>query len=1103
MVDKTTNVYADLFRRKLNELSVLIADLPPLAPSPTNPLVKLAAKPTPVSFDNLEWALRTYWGSPEHVAVETEPGSGGVVRELFERVGPSILAGMEDGRRHRALDWLFGVVLSIKQMQVSHSSGITSVDRDASSEPPLAAHKRSSPTVRPSERSQHVYQLLLESKWQLYLHFEPSQRHDAPLAQAPRRRPFAESRRFRVGEAIMANYPAYGPWPSVVLNKNSQGQWWFKEDVMGVKKDDSYLPLCRSWFDPVDVAPLKKLKLKNVPTTWESGKKVSDNDETLFWDGLALGHDQRELREWLKTPTGLEIEKKAIWDSEAGMRAREKRKLEADEKEDKSHEDVVSPVATRGSIDGYSDLRGGVLKATDNDRWGPTLLQMSEISEQTMDEYDCTTIIETINTRLEATGDDWRHVLKALTLLEYLFQNGHSGVLSYYRENPNIIKALKEFKHLEGDKDRGSQVRRKASELSRKVLDEKDARKLRARPPVVGGSKGDSSSGCKIGDLRRSQSTPGTGMSSNRKNKQFPTRHRHPTLLTHRPPLNAPTPSNNARPTDPPTFLSTSTANHGNQHPRSPTLLHSLTPLPPPHGTLMSSTVQKAELDQSSQDGSKDMSLPREAGAVNNAQDDYEKAKMTLKLWLLTMYCMIGAFSYGFTEANPSTSMKNFARAFQFEAQGSNITNLIGMIVGMFNVGVALCFIQDRWGRRVGFAFSFGTQVLGGALQAGATGFAMFGVGRFFSGAGGFAGLLCSFVYVGEVAPASRRGLMGGLMSPAVNSGYVIAGIIGLGFFYDHSSLNWRIPLIFQIIPPALGVGFLWILPESPRWLSMQGRKEESLAVLKSIHRHSSDPQDNIARAEAFQVTAQSDYDKTQPSSWNSLLAGKYKKRSAIVALLWIANMLTGIEVPINYGPTICASLGFSTPVSLTFGLALLIMLTTTTTTVAFINDKIGRRWWIMMETGGCAVAMSLIAGLSAHFDPTSPDAIKIGGPILFSFLFFMICYGVGALPLIVRNPYPGSPLCMAQASLLSSRTPDAIWILFIQPTAGITIGWKFYLVFACSSVVSTLVIYLFVPEVRRVPLEEINRCFGEDEDVAVHASDLVFVNGEIQRTQG
>lgn len=57
----------------------------------------------------------------------------------------------------------------------------------------------------------------------------------------------------------------------------------------------------------------------------------------------------------------------------------------------------------------------------------------------------------------------------------------------------------------------------------------------------------------------------------------------------------------------------------------------------------------------------------------------------------------------------------------------------------------------------------------------------MFAVGRLFAGAGAFSFMLCSIVYVGEVSPASRRGLLGALVGPRIISGYIVAAFMGLG----------------------------------------------------------------------------------------------------------------------------------------------------------------------------------------------------------------------------------------------------------------------------------------------------------------------------------
>lgn len=78
-----------------------------------------------------------------------------------------------------------------------------------------------------------------------------------------------------------------------------------------------------------------------------------------------------------------------------------------------------------------------------------------------------------------------------------------------------------------------------------------------------------------------------------------------------------------------------------------------------------------------------------------------------------------------------------------------------------------------------------------------------------------------------------------------------------------NSKINWRIPLILQIIPPIVTCIGLLVVPESPRWLASHGRGEESLHVLKKIHRSRLDPEYVIARGEYFQISEQVQLDKT------------------------------------------------------------------------------------------------------------------------------------------------------------------------------------------------------------------------------------------------
>jgi len=58
-------------------------------------------------------------------------------------------------------------------------------------------------------------------------------------------------------------------------------------------------------------------------------------------------------------------------------------------------------------------------------------------------------------------------------------------------------------------------------------------------------------------------------------------------------------------------------------------------------------------------------------------------------------------------------------------------------------------------------------------------------------------------------------------------------------------------------------------------------------------------------------------------------------------------------------------------------------------------------------------------------------------------------------------------------------------------PVALNDIGWKFYLVLICPSVVYVGIIYFFFPETKNRTLEEIGTLFGDDAHVASHWYDL------------
>lgn len=69
-----------------------------------------------------------------------------------------------------------------------------------------------------------------------------------------------------------------------------------------------------------------------------------------------------------------------------------------------------------------------VREATSNDPWGPSSTLMSEVADLTYNVVAFTEIMQMIWKRLNDHGRNWRHVYKALVLLEYLIKTGSEKV---------------------------------------------------------------------------------------------------------------------------------------------------------------------------------------------------------------------------------------------------------------------------------------------------------------------------------------------------------------------------------------------------------------------------------------------------------------------------------------------------------------------------------------------------------------------------------------------------------------------------------------------------------------------------------------------------
>lgn len=133
-------------------------------------------------------------------------------------------------------------------------------------------------------------------------------------------------------------------------------------------------------------------------------------------------------------------------------------------------------------VNNYTEAEIKVREATSNDPWGPPTSLMAEIADLTFNVVAIAEVMGMLWKRLNDHGKNWRHVYKALTLMDYLVKTGSEQVAKECREKIYSIQTLRDFQYIDKDgRDQGINVREKAKQLVALLRDEEKLRKERSQ----------------------------------------------------------------------------------------------------------------------------------------------------------------------------------------------------------------------------------------------------------------------------------------------------------------------------------------------------------------------------------------------------------------------------------------------------------------------------------------------------------------------------------------------------------------------------------------------------------------------------------------------
>jgi sugar porter (SP) family MFS transporter len=393
---------------------------------------------------------------------------------------------------------------------------------------------------------------------------------------------------------------------------------------------------------------------------------------------------------------------------------------------------------------------------------------------------------------------------------------------------------------------------------------------------------------------------------------------------------------------------------------------------------------------------------------------------------------------------------------------------LVGAIFGAA-VGGRLA---DRLGRRrlmvAGASVFFGGSVVMGLAPS----VSWLVVGRLVVGFAIGVASMVGPLYISEIAPPKIRGSLVSLNQLAVTSGILLAYLVNYAF---KGPGGWRWMFGSGVVPAAvLALGMLF-MPESPRWLVEQGRREEARSVLSKT-RSAERIEDEIDEIERTKEVEDDDF-STLLESW---------VRPALVVGVGLAvlQQVTGINTVIYYAPTIFKSTGFGASASILATVGVGLVNVAATICAVLLVDRVGRRPLLLVGLSGMALALG---GLSVTFFLPGLSGV-VGWAAVASLMLYVGFFAIGMGPvfwLLISEIYPlqvrGSAMGVVTVANWASNLLVSLTFLTLI-NGGTFSGVEFggigrtgtFGLYAGLSVLSLLFVYWQVPETKGRSLEEI-----------------------------
>tara|TARA_R110000868_G_scaffold76774_5_gene220522 strand:- start:5471 stop:6844 length:1374 start_codon:yes stop_codon:yes gene_type:complete len=453
---------------------------------------------------------------------------------------------------------------------------------------------------------------------------------------------------------------------------------------------------------------------------------------------------------------------------------------------------------------------------------------------------------------------------------------------------------------------------------------------------------------------------------------------------------------------------------------------------------------------------------------------DESAMKTNMKyVYLVTSVAALGGLLFGYDTAVIAGAIGFLQTKFELSSAmtGWAASSAIwGCLFGAMFAGYA----SDKFGRKkvlLATAILFSLSAIGSALPNTLT---QFVTARFIGGLGVGAASMLSPLYISEIAPAKLRGMLVSLYQLAIVLGinfvyFVNLKIANVGTEAWNIDMGWRYMLGSEMIPALLFFILLFLVPESPRWLTLNGREEEANTILEKVNGKEKGKQ--ILNEIKETIIA-------EKGTLKELFATKLRRALIIGLVLALFSQITGINAIIYYAPEIFKNIGFGTDSALQQTVIIGFVNTVFTFVAIYFIDRMGRRTLLLWGLSGMVICL-FGTGVVFYFGYSSS---------LWTLIFILgfiasFASSLGPIPWVIMSEiFPTKIRGMAMSFATMTLWLGVVAITQFTPIMLDNLGGAYtFWIFMANAVFLLVFVYKRVPETKGRTLEEIEKSWNNE----------------------